>query len=56
MSYISIVRGPVMTVQGQDAWIIASLGVIMADLLQGNDMTGVLRYFFNLVNNIIIYH
>ncbi|PKC52447.1 hypothetical protein RhiirA1_543494 [Rhizophagus irregularis] len=40
-------KGKVMTVQGQDAWIIAGLNVIMADLPQGNDMTGVLRYNAN---------
>ncbi|UZO28126.1 uncharacterized protein OCT59_021669 [Rhizophagus irregularis] len=32
-------KGKVMTVQGQDAWIIAGLGVVTADLPQGNDMT-----------------
>ncbi|CAB4376076.1 unnamed protein product [Rhizophagus irregularis] len=37
----------VMTVQGQDAWIIAGLGVVTADLPQGNDMTGVLRHNAN---------
>ncbi|CAB4405839.1 unnamed protein product [Rhizophagus irregularis] len=36
-------KGKVMTVQGQDAWIIAGLGVVTADLPQGNDITGVLR-------------
>ncbi|CAB4373305.1 unnamed protein product [Rhizophagus irregularis] len=40
-------KGKVMTVQGQDAWIIAGLGVVMADLPQGNDMTGVLRHNAN---------
>ncbi|CAB4382368.1 unnamed protein product [Rhizophagus irregularis] len=40
-------KGKVMTVQGQDAWIIAGLGVITADLPQGNDMTGVLRHNAN---------
>ncbi|UZO19646.1 uncharacterized protein OCT59_010926 [Rhizophagus irregularis] len=29
-------KGKVMTVQGQDAWIIAGLGVVTADLPQGN--------------------
>ncbi|GET63970.1 hypothetical protein GLOIN_2v1790940 [Rhizophagus irregularis DAOM 181602=DAOM 197198] len=33
-------KGKVMTVQGQDAWIIAGLGIVTADLPQGNDMTG----------------
>ncbi|UZO19573.1 uncharacterized protein OCT59_010855 [Rhizophagus irregularis] len=36
-----------MTVQRQDAWIIAGLNIIMADLPQGNDMTGVLRHNAN---------
>lgn len=38
-------KGKIMNVQGQDAWIIAGLGIVTADLPQGNDMTGVLRYF-----------
>ncbi|CAB4403326.1 unnamed protein product [Rhizophagus irregularis] len=33
--------------QEQDAWIIAGLGVITADLPQGNDITGVLRHNAN---------
>lgn len=37
-------KGKVMTVQGQDAWIIAGLGVVTADLPQGNDLAGVMRY------------
>ncbi|CAB4407123.1 unnamed protein product [Rhizophagus irregularis] len=40
-------KGKVMTVQGQDAWIIAGLGVVTADLPQGNDITGVLRHNAN---------
>ncbi|GBC20198.2 hypothetical protein GLOIN_2v1790940 [Rhizophagus irregularis DAOM 181602=DAOM 197198] len=40
-------KGKVMTVQGQDAWIIAGLGVVTADLPQGNDLTGVLRHNAN---------
>ncbi|POG73485.1 hypothetical protein GLOIN_2v1874285 [Rhizophagus irregularis DAOM 181602=DAOM 197198] len=40
-------KGKVMTVQRQDAWIIAGLNIIMADLPQGNDMTGVLRHNAN---------
>ncbi|PKK40459.1 hypothetical protein RhiirC2_805424 [Rhizophagus irregularis] len=31
-------QGKLMEVNGQDAWVIASLGVITADLPQGNDM------------------
>jgi hypothetical protein len=41
-------KGKIMTVQGRNAWVIAGLGVVMADLPQGNDMAGVLRYFLNL--------
>ncbi|GES75382.1 hypothetical protein GLOIN_2v1878998 [Rhizophagus clarus] len=33
-----------MKVNGQDAWVIADLGVVIADLPQGNDMAGVLRH------------
>jgi hypothetical protein len=40
-------KGKIMKVQGQDAWIIASLGVVTADLPQGNDMVGVLRHNAN---------
>jgi hypothetical protein len=39
-------KGKIMTVQGQNAWVIAGLGVVTADLPQGNDLAGVLRYFF----------
>jgi len=46
-------RGKLMKVNGQDAWVIAGLGVVTADLPQGNDIIGVLRYsFFNLINNL----
>jgi hypothetical protein len=41
-------KGKIMTVQGRNAWVIAGLGVVTADLSQGNDMAGVLRYFLNL--------
>lgn len=37
-------QGKIMKVNGQDAWIIASLGVITSDLPQGNDTVGVLRH------------
>ena len=37
-------KGKIMTVQGQNAWVIAGLGVVTADLPQGNDIAGVLRY------------
>lgn len=46
-------KGKIMTVQGQNAWVIAGLGVVTADLPQGNDLAGVLRYF-DLINNLII--
>ena len=37
-------RGKIMKIQGQDAWVIAGLGVVTADLPQGNDLAGVLRH------------
>ena len=40
-------QGKIMKVNGQDAWIIASLGVVTSDLPQGNDMVGVLRHNAN---------
>jgi hypothetical protein len=40
-------KGKTIKVQGQDAWIIASLGVITSDLPQGNDMAGVKRHNAN---------
>ncbi|GBB98233.1 hypothetical protein RclHR1_31790001 [Rhizophagus clarus] len=43
-------NGKIMTIQEQNAWVIADLDVIMADLPQGNNLAGVLRYF-NLINN-----
>lgn len=36
-------KGIVMNIQGQNVWVIASIGVVTADLPQGNDLTGVLR-------------
>jgi hypothetical protein len=36
-----------MIVNGQNAWVIASLGVVTSDLPQGNDMVGVLRHNAN---------
>ena len=36
-------QGKVMNIQGQDIWVIASIGVVTADLPQGNDLVGVLR-------------
>jgi len=40
-------QGKIMKVNGQDAWVIASLGVVTSDLPQGNDMVGVLRHNAN---------
>ena len=40
-------QGKIMKVNGQDAWVIASLGVVTSDLPQGNDMVGVLRHSAN---------
>ncbi|GES74296.1 hypothetical protein GLOIN_2v1790377 [Rhizophagus clarus] len=40
-------QGKLMEVNGQDAWVIASLGVVTADLPQENDMCGVLRHNAN---------
>ncbi|GES86130.1 hypothetical protein GLOIN_2v1790377 [Rhizophagus clarus] len=40
-------QGKLMEVNGQDAWVIADLGVVTADLPQGNDMCGVLQHNAN---------
>ena len=40
-------RGQIMNIQGQDYWIIAGLGVVTADLPQGNDLAGVKRHGAN---------
>ncbi|GET64266.1 hypothetical protein GLOIN_2v1790377 [Rhizophagus irregularis DAOM 181602=DAOM 197198] len=40
-------QGKLMEVNGQDAWVIAGLGVVTADLPQGNDMCDVLRHNAN---------
>jgi hypothetical protein len=40
-------QGKVMIVNDQNAWVIASLGVVTSDLPQGNDMVGVLRHNAN---------
>ncbi|GES87167.1 hypothetical protein GLOIN_2v1790377 [Rhizophagus clarus] len=40
-------QGKLMEMNGQDAWVIAGLGVVTADLPQGNDMCGVLRHNAN---------
>jgi len=37
-------QGKIMKIQGQNVWVIASLGVVTADLPQGNDIVGVLRH------------
>ncbi|KAF0559567.1 serine/threonine protein kinase [Gigaspora margarita] len=36
-----------MNIQGQEYWVIASLGVVTADLLQENDLAGVKRHSAN---------
>ncbi|PKB96582.1 hypothetical protein RhiirA5_385250 [Rhizophagus irregularis] len=41
-------KGKVMSVQGQEAWVIAGLGVVTADLPQGNDLAGVQFQFILL--------
>jgi hypothetical protein len=41
MEMKSLECGQIMNVQGQDYWIIASLGVVTADLPQGNDLAGI---------------
>ncbi|GES82123.1 hypothetical protein GLOIN_2v1790377 [Rhizophagus clarus] len=40
-------QGKLMEVNGQDAWVIASLSVVTADLPQGNDMCDVLQHNAN---------
>jgi len=40
-------QGKIMKVNGQNSWVIASLGVVTSDLPQGNDMVGVLRHNAN---------
>lgn len=40
-------KGKVMKVLGQDAWVVAGLAVVTADLPQGNNLSGVLRYNAN---------
>jgi len=40
-------QGKIIKVQGQDAWVIAGLGVVTSDLPQGNDMAGVKRHNAN---------
>ncbi|CAB4427813.1 unnamed protein product [Rhizophagus irregularis] len=37
-------KGKIMNVQGRDVWVVAGLGVVTADLPQGNDLAGVLRH------------
>ncbi|KAF0488228.1 hypothetical protein F8M41_022387 [Gigaspora margarita] len=39
--------GQLMNIQGQKYWVIASLGVVTADLPQGNDLAGVKRHSAN---------
>ncbi|POG74932.1 hypothetical protein GLOIN_2v1475793 [Rhizophagus irregularis DAOM 181602=DAOM 197198] len=37
-------KGKIMNIQGRDVWVVAGLGVVTADLPQGNDLSGVLRH------------
>jgi hypothetical protein len=36
--------GIIMTIKNEQVWVSAGFGMIMADLLQGNDMAGIKRY------------
>jgi hypothetical protein len=47
MEMKSLERGQIMNIQGQDYWITAGLGVVTADLPQGNDLAGVKRHGAN---------
>ena len=40
-------NGKIMTIQGNESFIIASLGDITADLPQGNDLAGIKRHGAN---------
>ena len=44
MEMKSLERGQIVNVQGQDYWVIAGLGVVTADLPQGNDLAGIKRH------------
>jgi hypothetical protein len=37
-------QGMVMNVQGENCWVVASLGCVTADLPQGNDLAGIKRH------------
>lgn len=43
----SLEKGILMNIDGQDVWIIAGLGVITADLPQGNDLADTKRHGSN---------
>ncbi|CAG8828623.1 46012_t:CDS:2, partial [Gigaspora margarita] len=43
----SLECGQIINIQGQDYWVIVGLGVVIADLLQGNDLAGVKRHGAN---------
>ncbi|CAG8855036.1 4976_t:CDS:2, partial [Gigaspora margarita] len=45
--YHSLESGQLMNIQGQEYWVIASLGVVIADLPQGNDLASVKRHSAN---------
>ena len=41
MEIKSLECGQIMNIQGQDYWITVGLGVVIADLSQGNDLIGI---------------
>jgi hypothetical protein len=47
MEMKALERGQIMNVQGRDCWITAGLGVVTADLPQGNDLAGIKRHGAN---------
>ena len=47
MEMKALERGQIMNVQGQSCWITAGLGVVTADLPQGNDLAGIKRHGAN---------
>ncbi|KAF0490870.1 hypothetical protein F8M41_021874 [Gigaspora margarita] len=47
MEIKSLESGQIMNIQGQEYWVIASLGVVTADLPQGNDLAGIKRHRAN---------
>ncbi|CAG8850254.1 46239_t:CDS:2, partial [Gigaspora margarita] len=47
MEIKSLESGQIMNIQGQEYWVIASLGVVIADLPQKNDLASVKRHSAN---------